>query len=111
MQTLYLSFTPHPFLQLPLSHRSQHHQRRVKLLGSVLVVLEVAMAVSSLLAIVGVIELAVPSGTAVLILVQPAQEQVMLQIGKWIARMGGLCIARKGCIARVPNRCRHFQPC
>ena len=76
-----MSFTPHPFLQLPLSHRSQHPQRRVKLLGSVLVVLEVAMAVSSLLAIVGVIELAVPSGTAVLILVQPAQELVCCKLG------------------------------
>ena len=39
------------------------------------------MAVSSLLAIVGVIEFAVPMGTAVPILVQPAQEQASCKLG------------------------------
>lgn len=67
------SFNP---LQLPLSHPSQHPQRHVKLQASAPAVLGVEVAATSLLADVGVIELAVPTGTAVPISVQPAQEQV-----------------------------------
>ena len=63
-------------LQLPLSHPSQLPQQHVKLLASAPAVLGVEVAAMSLLADVGVIELAVPTGTAVPILVQPAQEQV-----------------------------------
>ena len=67
---------PTHFFQLPLPHPSQRPQGHVKLLASAPAVGGVAEVATSLLADVGVIELAVPTETAVLTSVQPAQDQV-----------------------------------